>query len=50
MKSLIALDRYTNKYLNINKISPEIFDNLKVGDRIVYEQSDPKTGAMKLSI
>ena len=50
MKSVLALDRYTNKYLNINKVSPEILENLKVGDKIVYEQPDPKTGAMKLSI
>ena len=50
MKSILALDRYTNKYLNINKVSPEILENLKVGDKIVYEQPDPKTGAMKLSI
>ena len=50
MKSVIALDRYTNKYLNINKVSPEVLEKLKVGDKIVYEQADPKTGAMKLSI
>lgn len=50
MKSVLALDRYTNKYLNINKVSPEILENLKVGDKIIYEQPDPKTGAMKLSI
>ena len=50
MKSLLALDRYTNKYLNINKVSPEVLENLKVGDKIVYEQPDPKSGAMKLSI
>ena len=50
MKSVLALDRYTNKYLNINKVSPEFLENLKVGDKIVYEQPDPKTGAMKLSI
>ena len=36
--------------MNINKVSPEILENLKVGDKIVYEQPDPKTGAMKLSI
>ena len=47
MKSVLALDRYTNKYLNINKVSPEILENLKVGDKIVYEQPDPKTGAMQ---
>lgn len=50
MKSVLALDRYTNKYLNINKVSPEILDNLKIWDKIVYEQLDPKTGVMKLSI
>ena len=50
MKSVLALDRYTNKYLNINNISPEILDNLKVGNKIVYEQPDPKSGVMKLSI
>ena len=50
MKSVLALDRYTNKYLNINKVSPEILENLKVWDKIVYEQPDPKSGAMKLSI
>jgi hypothetical protein len=50
MKSIFALDRYTNKYLNINNVSHEILDNLKIGDKIVYEQADPKTGAMKLSI
>ena len=50
MKSLLALDRYTNKYLNINKVSPEISENLKVWDKIVYEQPDPKSGTMKLSI
>ena len=50
MKSVLALDRYTNKYLNINKVSPEVLNNLKVGDKIVYEQPDQKSGAMKLSI
>mgnify|MGYP006988827359 FL=1 len=50
MKSVLALDRYTNKYLNINKVSPEILENLKIWDKIVYEQPDPKSGAMKLSI
>ena len=50
MKSVLALDRYTNKYLNINKVSPEILDNLKVGDKIVYEQPDQKSWTMKLSI
>jgi len=50
MKSVLALDRYTNKYLSINKVSPEILGNLKIWDKIVYEQPDPKSGAMKLSI
>ena len=50
MKSVIALDRYTNKYLNINKVSPEILEKLKVGEKIVYQQPDPKSGAMKSSI
>ena len=50
MKSLLALDRYTNKYLNVNKISPEILDKLKIGDKIIYEQPDSKNWVMKLSI
>ena len=50
MKNLLALDRYTNKYLNINKIPNEFFDKLKIWDRIVYEQPDPKTWVAKLSI
>ena len=50
MKSLLALDRYTNKYLEINNITPEMLDVLKIWDRIVYEQPDQKSGTMKLSI
>ena len=50
MKNLIALDRYTNKYLNINDVPIEIFGKLNVWDKIVYEQPDQKTGAMKPSI
>jgi hypothetical protein len=50
MKSVLALDRYTNKYLNINKVSPEILEKLNIGDKIVYEQPDQKSGTMKLSI
>ena len=50
MKSVLALDRYTNKYLNINKVSPEILGKLNIGDKIVYEQPDQKSGTMKLSI
>ena len=51
MKSVVfALDRYTNKYLIINKIPSEIINNLKLWDKIVYEQPDAKSGAMKLSI
>ena len=50
MKSVLALDRYTNKYLNINKVSSEILEKLNIGDKIVYEQPDQKSGTMKLSI
>lgn len=51
MKSVVfALDRYTNKYLIINKVPSEIINNLKLWDKIVYEQPDAKSGAMKLSI
>lgn len=50
MHTILALDRYTNKYLNINAVPSELIEKLKIGDKIVYQQPDQKTWAMKLSI
>lgn len=50
MKRTLALDRYTNKYLIIEKIPEEFSNKLTLWDKIVYEQPDAKTWAMKSSI
>lgn len=50
MQNILALDRYTNKYLIINKVTSDILWNLQIWDKIVYEQPDQKTWTMKLSI
>lgn len=50
MKNLLALDRYTNKYLIINKVPTEMESSFKLGEKIVYEQPDPKSWAMKSSV
>ena len=50
MHTVLVLDRYTNKYLTVNKVDSEIYNKLHIGDKIVYEQADAKTGNMKLSI
>ena len=50
MKNAIVLDWYTNKYLIINKIPEDIQKTIKLWEKIVYEQPDQKSWAMKLSI
>ena len=50
MKTAIVLDWYTNKYLIINKVPENIERNFKLWEKIVYEQPDQKSWAMKLSI
>ena len=50
MNSLLVLDRYTNKYLSINNVPDSVLEKIKLWDKIVYEQPDPKTWSMKASI
>lgn len=50
MDKTLALDRFTNKYLIIEKVPNELHDRMIVWEKIVYEQPDPKTWAMKSSI
>ena len=50
MKNLLVLDRYTNKYLNIENVPDETYASIKLWDKIVYDQSDQKTWALKSSI
>jgi hypothetical protein len=50
MHSVAALDRYTNKYLKIEKIPDEDFSHIKIGDKLVYGLVDTKTGVLKSSI
>ena len=50
MKSIFALDRYTNKYLNIDGVNPDVLNRINIWDKIVYEQPDQKNGSMKSSI
>ena len=50
MNSLLVLDRYTNKYLSINNVPDNVLEKIKLWDKIVYEQPDPKTWSMKASI
>jgi len=50
MHTLIALDRYTNKNIQVEQIKTTDFESLKIGDHMVYGLPDPKTGALKNSV
>jgi hypothetical protein len=50
MNTLIALDRYTNKNIQIEHINAQDFELLKIGDKIVYGLPDQKTETLKSSI
>lgn len=50
MHTLIALDRYTNKNIQVEEVNPQDFEILKIWDKIVYGMPDPKTGTLKSSI
>jgi len=50
MHSIFALDRYTNKYIQVEQVPPALCETLKIWDKIIYGLPDPKSWVLKNSI